>query len=685
MKRMMILALVSLAPVAIADEGMWTLDNFPSQLVLEEYGVEIDDAWLDHVQRATVRVEGGCTGSFLSPNGLVLTNHHCVARCLAQMSTAENDVQAKGFLATELADEIRCEAEQLSVLMKVEEITGAIAEATRDLDEVEANEVRKQTLTGLEQRCEEASAGKLACEAVSLYHGGQYFLYGYKRYEDVRLVFSPESDIAAFGGDPDNFNFPRWCLDMSFLRAYEDGKPARTPDFLSLRTEGASLGEPVFVSGHPGGTSRLLTVAELEYNRNVVLPHWLARYLELRGRLIQFGKTEDEARRISQTPLLMNENGIKVQRNLQKALLDNSLMSMKTGEEQDLIDAVAADPEMQAAYGAAWDEIAEAIATYLTFRDDHLFIEESVGFNSYLFTYARTLVRAAEERKKPSEERFREFTDAALPQLEQRLVAARPIYPDLEELKLSFSLDKMREFLGPDSRFVQQILGDDSPESLAHRLVSDTELADPEVRRRLWDGGADGIAASEDPMIQLAAGIDKQARALRKRYEDEVEAPWQEGSEKIAKARFAALGTERYPDATFTLRVTYGAIKGWEVKGSEVVPFTVVRRLFERTTGSPPFRLPESWLEAETKLDPETRFNFVATTDIIGGNSGSPMIDAEGRVVGLAFDGNIHSISGDYWFDKEKNRTVAVHPAVMIEALAKIYRADRLLDELTTD
>lgn len=685
MKNLMIVVLACFASVAIADEGMWTLDNFPSQLVQDKFGVEIDDAWLERVQHATVRVEGGCTGSFVSPNGLVLTNHHCVARCLNQMATAENDVEANGFYAPDLGDEIRCEAEQLSVLMQVEEITAAVAKATEGLDEAAANETRKQTLTQLEQQCGEASGGKLTCEAVTLYHGGQYFLYGYKRYDDIRMVFAPESDIAAFGGDPDNFNFPRWNLDMSLLRAYEDGKPAQTPDFLPIRAEGADQGEPVFVPGHPGGTSRLLTVAELEYNRNVSLPHWLARYLEYRGRLIQFGKSGEEANRISRSPLQGVENGIKVQRGRQRALLDNSLMQRKQAEEQELIDAVAANPDLEAAYGSAWDEIAEAIATYQSFRDEYIFIESGSGFYTSLFTYARTLVRAAEERQKPNEKRFREYTEAALPQQEQRLLAARPVYPELEELKLSFSLDKMREFLGPDSPIVHQVLGKESPEALAHRLVSETKLADPEVRRKLWEGGAEAIAASDDPMIQLAVSIDKQARALRQRYEDEVEAPWDKGSEKIAKARFATQGTGRHPDATFTLRVSFGRVEGWEEKGVEVFPFTTIPRLFERATGSPPFRLPESWLTAQDDLDPETRFNFVASTDVIGGNSGSPMVDAQGRLVGLVFDGNIHAIGGDYWFDTEKNRTVSVHPAVMIEALTKIYKAERVLEELATE
>ncbi len=423
------LACVFLAASAFADEGMWTLDNFPSQIVQEKYGVEIDDAWLDRVQRATVRVEGGCTGSFVSPQGLVLTNHHCVARCLAQMSTAENDVEAHGFFAAELADEVRCEAEQLSVLVRVDEITDAVAEATQGLDEIKANEIRKQTLTGLEQECEDDSAGSLACEAVSLYHGGQYFLYAYKRYDDIRMVFAPETDIANFGGDPDNFNFPRWNLDMSFLRAYEDGKPASTPSFLPVRVTGPELGEPVFISGHPGGTSRLLTVAELEYNRNVVLPNWLARYFELRGRLIQFGKTGEEAQRITQSPLQRYENSIKVLRNRLQALLDDSLMRKKQAEEQMLREAVAANPEQQEAYGSAWDEVAAAIENYLSFRDQHQFIERSTAFNSYLFDYAKKLVQGAQERTKPNEERFREYTEAALPQLEQRLLAPRPDLP----------------------------------------------------------------------------------------------------------------------------------------------------------------------------------------------------------------------------------------------------------------
>lgn len=687
MKRVAITVLGALlAGVVASDEGMWTLDNFPARTVHERYGVDIDSAWLEKVQHATARIEGGCTGSFVSPEGLVLTNHHCVSRCINQLSTAERNVAADGFQARTASDEVRCEAEQLSVLTGVEEITDRVVQATAGKTDAEANEARKQVLTQIEQQCEETSrqtpGGERSCESVSLYHGGQYFLYRYKRYDDVRLVFVPESDIAAFGGDPDNFNFPRWCLDMAFLRAYENGQPARTPHFLKWRREGTEAGEVVFVSGHPGATRRLLTVAELEHLRQVVLPDWLMRYVELRGRLIQFSRQSEEAHRIAQSPLLRYENGIKVQRNRLQALLEGELLARKAVEERELQAAVAASPAMQEAYGTAWGDIAKALAAYRTFRDEHVFVEGGAGFNSDLFAYARDLVRVAAESRKPNQERLREYTESALPQLKQRTLAARPIYPDLEQLTLSFSLEKMREFLGPDSPMVRRVLGAASPEALAAELVAGSRLDDPQERERLWDAGLGAIEASDDPMIRLALKLEPDSRALRKRYEDEVEAPQQVASEKIAKARFSTQGTARYPDATFTLRVTFGTVAGWEEKGEQVAPFTTMERLFERTTGSPPFRLPPSWVGAKASLDLATRFNLVATTDIIGGNSGSPMIDRRGDLVGLVFDGNIHSIAGDYWFDERNNRTVAVHPAVMLEALKLVYGAERLLLEL---
>ena len=676
------LALVP-AAAGLADEGMWTLDNFPAEQVEAKYGVEVTEDWLDRLRLATVRLEGGCTGSFASAEGLVLTNHHCVRGCVGRLSSPQRDLDAMGFLAEDRHAEERCEAEQASVLVETEEITDEVSDALEGKSDVEANELRKQILTRLEKACEDESNGVLSCETVSLYNGGQYFLYKYRRYSDVRLVFAPEASVAAFGGDPDNFNFPRFCLDMALLRVYDDGAPAKTPDYLRWRRKGPAEGEPVFVSGHPGTTQRLLSVPELQTLRDINLPEWLLRYSELRGRMIQYAKTGAEPYRIVRAPLLSIENSIKVRRNQLNALLDDELFARKRAQETTLKAAVQANRSLRKKYAGAWDEIERAQGLYRSFRDHHLFIEQGAAFNSVLFGYARALVRSASERVKPNEDRLREYTESALPQVEQRLLAARPIYPELETLRLSFSLDKLRERLGPDDLFVQQVLGRDTPDTVAASLIEGTSLADPEVRRQLWAGGADAIQQSDDPLIRLAREIDEQARAWRKRYEDEVESPMESAAEKIARARFEVEGLSNYPDATFTLRVTYGSVKSWVEKGEPVEPFTVVERAFERATGTDPFRLPESWLDNRQRLAMDTRFNFVADTDITGGNSGSPLLDKDGTLVGLAFDGNIHSIAGSYWFNPKNNRTVAVHPAVMLEALEKVYRAGHLLEELS--
>jgi hypothetical protein len=571
----------------------------------------------------------------------------------------------------------------VSVLVDYEDVTSAVHEATKDLSSAEANDVRKAKLTELESACEAASDGTRSCEAVELYNGGQYFIYEYKRYDDVRLVFAPELDIAAFGGDPDNFNFPRWCLDMSFLRVYEDGKPASTPDHLAWRASGPVAGEPVFITGHPGSTDRLLTVSQLKMLRDVVYPVWLLRYSELRGRMLAWQDTSESAARTVQQRILGYENGIKVRRNQLQALLDDERMQAKADEERELKEAIAADPELEALYGEAWDLIDESIETWRQFYEDYLFVEAGAGLQGDLADYAKTIVRGTAERERPNASRLRAYTDSALPQVEQRLLAGRPIDREWEKLQLRFSLEKMREWLGPDSRFVREILGNESPRELAGRLVDDTRLDDPQFRETLWEGGTDAVAASDDPLIELLRKIEPDARALRQRYDDEVEAPRIRGESMIADARFRIYGTDAYPDATFTLRVTYGAVKGWEERGEQVPPFTRTERLFERATGQDPFRLPASWRQAREALNPDTHFNFVATTDITGGNSGSPIISADGKLVGLAFDGNIHSIAGNYWFDPELNRTVGVDTSIMLEALDVVYGADELRAELT--
>jgi len=455
-------ALLVVAPLATrADEGMWTFDNFPASAVNKKFGVDITPAWLDHVRKSTVRLSG-CTASFVSPEGLTLTNHHCVDSCLAQLSKPGQDRQKDGFVAGSRAEELRCPTQNADVLVGIENITAKVNAATAGLDDKTAGDVRRKTLTQIEQACEQAAGTKdpRRCETVKLYKGGQYFLYQYKRYDDVRIVFAPETDIGAFGGDPDNFQFPRWSLDMSLLRVYENGKPASTPNFLAIDWTGPDANEPVFVPGHPG----------------------------------------------------------------LDALLDPALMAQKARDEADLrAKAGLAGPQ------DPWEQTARATQVSQEISLPYGYLEGpqamAVGFNSALFRYARTLVRGAAERPKPSDERLREFRDTALPLVERRLLADVPVYPDVEEISLSLGLMRMRELLGPDHPVVTQLMRTSSPEALARDLVTRTRLGDAAYRRQLWEGGAAAVAASDDPMIRLAAAVDAEARAIRKRYEDEVEAP----------------------------------------------------------------------------------------------------------------------------------------------------------------
>lgn len=693
MRRSALLALIVLliSSPAFSDGGMWPFQEFPHALLQRTHGADVSSAWLDRVRTATIRLSN-CTASFVSPDGLILTNHHCAEACLDENSSKDKDLVGQGFLARTREQELKCGTQIADVLMDMENITAKVGAATRGLEVKAANEKRKATMTQLEQTCEQDSAsakgGPFKCETVDMYQGGQYWLYKYHRYSDVRLVFAPERDIAAFGGDPDNFQYPRWCLDMSVLRAYgPDGKPAATPNFLSIRAEGPEANELVLVSGHPGNTSRLLTVAELEYLRNIAYPRWLLRNSELRGRLIEYGKSSPEARRIVEDPLNGLENSIKVRRKQLDALLDDRLMQQKRKDEAALRAKVAADPALAKSIGDPWATIAKAEQRDAEIYLPYAYIEQGGGLGANspgrLYGYARTLVRAAAERTKPNTERLREYSENALPRVLQRISAPAPVYPDLEKLNLSFDLERMREWLGPDALIVRQLLSKESPDTLAAQLVEGTKLADPEVRRRLWEGGSAAIYASQDPMIVFARSVDPQARAVRKTYEDEVEAPVDAASEQIARARFKVFGTSEPPDANFTLRLNFGTVQGWKENGQEVAPFTQLSRLFERATGQEPFKVPDTWLKVKDTLNMETRFDLSTNNDIVGGNSGSPLIDKNGRIVGLMFDGNIHSIAGDFWFDDQTNRAVAVDPQIIFEALRKVYKADELLLELS--
>lgn len=679
MRGLLLLAACAASVPAIANEGMWTFDNFPATAVRQGFGADITPPWLDHVRLSTLRLTN-CTASFVSREGLILTNHHCIESCLAELSSKEKSLLELGFSAAARNEEQRCPAQYADVLVGTENITDAVLKADSGLSDAAANTARKKLLTSLEQACEQASAkvksGKLVCQSVRLYQGGQYFLYKYKRYSDLRLVFAPESDIAAFGGDPDNFQFPRWSLDFSFLRAYEDNKPAQTPNYLQIDFAGPNANQLVFVSGDPGTTARLQTRSQLEFDRDVALPVALLRASELRGRYIQFGKNNLGDERITLAPLNSLQNGIKVRRKELDALNDDAFLEQKSRAEQALravADISGPDP---------WQEIATASSRERVLYLPYIFIENAAGFSSSLFRNARLLLRAADERLKPNKDRLREFTDAKLPRMQHDLFAQIPVYPEFEQMNLSFSLERMREWLGPDHPLVRRLMSKESPDALATRLIAETEMNDANFRKRLWQGGKSAVAASNDPMIVLARSIDVEARAIRRQYEDEVEAPIARAAEKIAAARFKAYGTHMYPDATFTPRLNYGTVQGWVENGTSVAPFTYLERAFERATGAAPFKMPESWMRVKAQLDMSTPFCISTSNDIVGGNSGSPLIDVDGKIVGLMFDGNIHSIAGRYWFNPESNRAIAVHPAIIREALEKVYGAKELLTEL---
>ncbi|GAC1670045.1 MAG: S46 family peptidase [Steroidobacteraceae bacterium] len=678
--RVILFALACLLAVpAFADEGMWTFDDFPAGAVQQSYGAKVTPAWLDHVRLSTIRLTN-CTASFVSAEGLLLTNHHCVESCLAELSSKNKSLVELGFAAADRDAEQRCPAQLADVLVGTENVTDNLAKAIAGLNDAAANTVRKKTLTALEQSCEQASAkaksGKLRCQVVSLYHGGEYFLYKYRRYDDLRLVFAPEADIASFGGDPDNFQFPRWSLDFSILRAYENGKPAATPDYLQIDFDGPAADQLVFVAGHPGSTARMQTRAQLQFDRDLPLPITLMRAAELRGRFIQFGTNNPADYRIVQAPLNGLQNAIKVRRKELDALNDDALLIEKTKAEEKLRESArlaGTDP---------WHEIEAATARERILYLQYVFLENGAGFNSGLFRDARWLVRGAEERAKRNTDRLREFTDASLPVIQRELFARDPVYPELEVLTLSFSLERMREWLGPDHPLVRRLLSKESPDAFATRVIAETKLDDAGVRKQLWQGGKTAVDASLDPMIQLARLVDVDARAVRTQFEDEVEAPIAAAAQRIATARFKVYGTNIYPDATFTLRLNYGTVQGWTENGSPVRPFTYLDRAFERATGASPFKIPASWMKVKEQLDMHTPFCISTSNDIVGGNSGSPLIDVDGKIVGLMFDGNTHSVAGHYWFNAANNRAIALHPAIMREALDKVYNAKSLLAEL---
>lgn len=666
------------AAPASSEEGMWTFDNFPAARMQAEMGWAPDQAWLDRIMAGTARLPG-CSASNVSGQGLVLTNHHCLISCVTALSTSEANYIQDGFMARAREEERRCPNMSIQVLTGITDVTQRIDVATAGAAAEAFAEARDAEIARIEREC---TSGSQRCEVVTLYRGGRYSLYTYRRYTDVRLVFAPEHRMAAFGGDPDNFNFPRYCVDFSFLRLYENGAPALTPNHLSMRFEPVAEDEIVLIAGSPGRTSRLRTTAELAFERDFNLPWQIASLAELRGRLIAYsGQSADNAR-VASSALQSVENAFKGLSGRRQALADPAGFARVVAREEDLQTRVRRNRAAQREVGDAWGEVARAHTAYRGMFYRYQYLEATAGQRSLLFGWARDLVRGAAERGKPNAERIPRFSDARLPTVEQGLRADQPVTPSFEEVHLAFWLSKMREHLTVDDPGVRAILGSESPEALARRLAQ-SRLADPAYRMQLWAGGAEAIAASDDPMIVFVRGWDDQARAVRSQYIEQVEGPVARANERIARARFRAFGESHYPDATLSPRISYGRVRGWtEPNGRVVEPFTYLDGLYQRATGSPPFVLSQRWIDARARLNPRTIYNFSTSTDVIGGNSGSPLLDREGRVVGAVFDGNIHSLGGEYFYDGALNRSLTVSSTIIRTALADVYGMPSLLSEL---
>ncbi|WP_374653654.1 S46 family peptidase [Phenylobacterium sp.] len=671
---------LSAAP-ALADEGMWTYDNFPLAKVNSAYGLKLDQKWLDRVQAASVRLTTGCSASLVSKSGLVFTNHHCVVECVQDLSSDKRDFVKDGYLTATREEERTCPGMQAEILMSITDVTKDVLGATAGKSGQSFVQARDGAMAAAEQAgC--AGDGAVRCQVISLYRGGQYKLYKYRKYSDVRLVFAPEFATAFFGGDPDNFNFPRYNLDIGFVRLYENGKPAVTPQHLTWVSRAPHEGEPTFVSGNPGSTNRLMTVSQLETLRDLTIPVGQLQRSELRGRLIRFSEEGPEQKRVATDPLFGVENSFKVYFGQQFALNDKAFMDAKRVQEAELKAKVAGDAKLAADIGDPWGDIAKAQQAYANNYLRYRQIEGGAGY-SKLYDYAKTLVRAAQERGKPSAERLPEYAETRLPLQEKQLLDAKPVDMALEETYLGFWLSKTREYLTPDDAAVKTLLGKESPEGLAKRAVANSKLGDPAARKALWDGGLAAIQASDDPMIQLVLRNDPAARAVRKAWETEVQGPTDAAAERVARAKFAAYGDAVYPDATFSLRLSYGKVAGWTYRGTAVPSTTNFAGLYERATGAEPYELAPRWIAAKDKVNPSTVYNFVTTNDIIGGNSGSPVVNARAEVLGAAFDGNIHSLGGAFGYDGAINRTVVVATSAATEALDKVYGRTALVKELT--
>jgi hypothetical protein len=633
------------------------------------------------VRLSSTRLNNGGSGSFVSPKGLIFTNHHVASDCIQKLSSAEHDYMRNGFYAASQADEKACPDLEVNVLLSIADVTGRVnAGVPPNASSAEANRLKKGAMTQIEKECMDKTANR--CDVVSLYSGGQYDLYEYKKYTDIRLVFAPEESVAAFGGDPDNFTYPRYCLDFAFFRAYENGQPAQTNQYLAWSHEGVKDGELTFVPGNPGTTGRLATVAELEFSRDISYPLVLRRLSSLVRTLESYSRQGPENKRVARDNLLMQQNSFKAYTGFLAGLRNPALMDRKRAEEKKLRAAVDADPEKREKFGKIWDEVADAYKEYATFYKSYWLLERVGTRGSDLLEIARTVLRYPEEKAKPNEDRLREYADSALPSLEQALYSSAPISDSMEKAVVADYFQFLRKELGSADPTVKALLGGKTPEQAAEEYVSTSRLKEVGERRRLAQD-LDAVRKSKDGMIRLARILDGPARRLRKQYEDRVEAVLMSSASRIAQARFSVFGTNEYPDATFTLRLSYGPVKGYKNAKGKWTPYaTNFEGLYRRATGKEPFQLPPSWLKARKSLDLKTPFNFVTTNDTHGGNSGSPTINTKGEIVGILFDGNWESLPNRFVYSEDQARSVHVASQGIVEALQKVYHAGRLMDEL---
>jgi Peptidase S46 len=666
---------------ALADEGMWTFDDVPQARIEQSLGVRLDRPWLDHLRRASVRLTTGCSGAVVSRRGLVLTNQHCVMGCAQGLSSTSADFLRDGFGLEGDASERRCPGMQAEILEGIADITDAVFAASAGKFGEDYVAAREGVISENERRlC--GGDRRLRCQVIGFFGGGQFKVYKYRTYSDVRLVFAPEYATAFFGGDPDNFNFPRFDLDFAFLRLYEGGVPASAPEWLAWSQAPPKAGEAVFVSGNPGATERAFTVAQLENERDVAIPIGVAQHVAMRDALIAFAQRGPEEARLAADPLFVQENALKLILGRDAALKDPVFMAARRKEEEGLQVRLAVDRKLLAQIGDPWAEIGGAQKTfavqYIVWRE----LESGAGGGSELFAYARNLVRGAAERARPSAQRLPEFADSRLPLVEKTLLDDKPVSALLERLYLELWLSQARAGLGPDSLATQGLMGMESPAALAARLAGGSALADPAVRRALWEGGMPAILASTDPLIAYVLRTDPLSRAARDLWENQVVGPCDRALERIARVRLGLEGRALYPDATFSLRLSYGKVAGWKSGADQVGPFTTFGGLYAHATGAAPFALPPRWLAARGGLDEAKVLNFATTNDIVAGNSGSPVVNARGQIVGDAFDGNLPSIAGDFVYDGALNRTVAVSTTAISEALGKVYGREALVKEL---